>query len=188
LGVSHSTTRLLSQLLPELDAPCVLDADALNNLASDPKVLSTMKQPPVLTPHPGEMARLVSLASSQTINEDRIGAARTFATTHQIILVLKGANTVIAHPHGQIAICPTGNPGMASAGMGDVLTGMIAGLLAQGLPSWDAARTGAYLHGLAGDLAAMPIGEPGLIASDVISAIPHALLQLLFEDKENMST
>ena len=77
---------------------------------------------------------------------------------------------------------------MASAGMGDVLTGMIAGLLAQGLPSWDAARTGAYLHGLAGDLAAMAIGEPGLIASDVISAIPHALLQLLFEDKENMST
>jgi len=186
LGVSPSTTKLLSQLLPQLGAPCVLDADALNNLASHLNVLSTMKQAPVLTPHPGEMARLVPQASSKTINEDRIGVARTFATTHQIILVLKGANTVIAHPHGQIAICPTGNSGMASGGMGDVLTGMIAGLLAQGLPSWDAARTGVYLHGLAGDLAAMAMGEPGLIASDLISAIPHAFLQLLGGDKENM--
>ncbi|MDH5562507.1 MAG: NAD(P)H-hydrate dehydratase [Nitrospirota bacterium] len=186
LGVSSSTTKLLSQLLPQLHAPCVLDADALNNLASTLNVLSTMKQPPVLTPHPGEMARLVSQASSQTINEDRIGAASTFATTHRVILVLKGANTVIAHPHGQIAICPTGNPGMASAGMGDVLTGMIAGLLAQGLPSWDAARMGVYLHGLAGDLAVMATGEPGLIASDVISAIPHAFLQVALWNKENM--
>ena len=138
-----------------------------------------MKHPPVLTPHPGEMARLVQSASSQSINEDRIGIARTFATTHHVILVLKGANTVIANPHGQVAICPTGNPGMASAGMGDVLTGMIAGFLAQGLSSWDAARTGAYLHGLAGDLAAMSIGEPGLIASDVISTIPHALVKIM---------
>ena len=179
LGVSSSTTKLLSHLLPRLDAPCVLDADALNNLASCLDVLSSMKHPPVLTPHPGEMARLVQNASSQCINKDRIGIARTFATTHHVILVLKGANTVIANPHGQVAICSTGNPGMASAGMGDVLTGMIAGFLAQGLSSWDAARTGAYLHGLAGDLAAKSIGEPGLIASDVISTIPHALVKIM---------
>lgn len=186
LGVSSSTTKLLSHLLPQLDVPCVLDADALNNLVSHLDSFSGMKQTPVLTPHPGEMARLLPHASSKTINDDRIGVARTFATTHRVILVLKGANTVIANTHGQIAICPIGNPGMASAGMGDVLTGMIAGLLAQGLPPWDAARTGVYLHALAGDLAAMTIGEPGLIASDVISAIPHALLQVMFGDKESM--
>jgi NAD(P)H-hydrate epimerase len=179
LGVSSSTTKLLSQLLPQLNVPCVLDADALNNIASSLDVLSSMKHPPVLTPHPGEMARLVPSASSQSINEDRIGVAITFATTHQVILVLKGANTVIANPYGQVAICPTGNPGMASAGMGDVLTGMIAGFLAQGLTAWDAARAGVHIHGLAGDIAAITIGEPGLIASDVISTIPRALVQTL---------
>ena len=165
--------------LPHLEIPCALDADALNNLASHLDVFSRMKQPPILTPHPGEMARLLATTSSKSINEDRTGIARKFATTHRVILVLKGANTVIANPQGQIAICPTGNPGMASAGMGDVLTGMIAGLLAQGLTAWDAARAGVYVHGLAGDLAAMAVGEPGLIASDVISAIPRALTQTI---------
>jgi NAD(P)H-hydrate epimerase len=180
LGISSSTTELLSHLLPQLDVPCVLDADALNNLASHLNVFSSMKQLPVLTPHPGEMARLLSNTSSKSINEDRIGIARTFATKHHVILVLKGANTVIADPHGQVAICPTGNPGMASAGMGDVLTGVITGFLAQGLKAWDAARAGVYVHGLAGDLAALAImGEPGLIASDVISAIPRALTQTI---------
>jgi NAD(P)H-hydrate epimerase len=179
LGVSSSITKLLSQLLPQLEAPCVLDADALNNLASYLDIFSRMKQPPILTPHPGEMARLLATTSSKSINEDRIGIARTFATTHRIILVLKGANTVISNPHGQIAICPTGNPGMASAGMGDVLTGVITGFLAQGLTAWNAARAGVYVHGLAGDLAARAMGEPGLIASDVISAIPRALTQTI---------
>jgi NAD(P)H-hydrate epimerase len=121
------------------------------------------------------MARLLAPSSSKQVNEDRIGVSRQFAMQHRVILVLKGARTVIAEPRGQVAICPTGNPGMASAGMGDVLTGMIAGLLAQGLSAWDAARAGVYLHGLAGDLAAATIGEPGLIAGDVITAIPHAL-------------
>ena len=181
LGVSSSTAELLFHLLPQLDVPCVLDADALNNLASHLDVFLRMKQPPVLTPHPGEMARLLQNTSSKSINEDRIGVARTFATKHHVILVLKGANTVIADPHGQIAICPTGNPGMASAGIGDVLTGMIAGFLAQGLTAWDAARVGVYIHGLAGDLAAITIGEPGLIASDVILAIPRALIQTVSE-------
>jgi len=180
LGVSSATTELLSHLLPQFDIPCVLDADALNNLSSCLDVFSHMKQSPILTPHPGEMARLLQNPSSKkSINKDRIGVARTFATTYQVILVLKGANTVIANPHGQVAICPTGNPGMASAGMGDVLTGMITGFLAQGLTAWDAARAGVYVHGLAGDLAAKTIGEPGLIASDVIAAIPRALIQTI---------
>ena len=179
LGVSSSTTKLLSQLLPHLEVPCVLDADALNNLASHLDVFSRMKQAPILTPHPGEMARLLATTSSKSINEDRIGIARKFAATHKVILVLKGANTVIANPQGQIAICPTGNPGMASAGMGDVLTGVITGFLAQGMTAWNAARAGVYVHGLAGDLAALAVGEPGLIASDVISAIPQALTQTI---------
>jgi len=179
LGVSSSITELLSQLLPQLDVPCVFDADALNNLASHLDIFSGMKQPPILTPHPGEMARLLGTTSSKLINEDRMGIARTFATKHHVILVLKGANTLIANPDGQIAICPTGNPGMASAGMGDVLTGVITGFLAQGLTAWNAARAGVYVHGLAGDLAALAMGEPGLIASDVISAIPRALTQTI---------
>ena len=178
-GISSSTTELLSDLLPQLEAPCVLDADALNSLRSHLHIFSNMKQPPVLTPHPGEMARLLPGTSSKSINNDRIGVARTFAAKHQVILVLKGANTVIANPQGHVAICPTGNPGMASAGMGDVLTGMITGLLAQGLTAWDAAQAGVYLHGLAGDFAAMTMGEPGLIASDLISAIPQALTKTL---------
>jgi NAD(P)H-hydrate epimerase len=179
LGISSSTTELLSHLLPQLDVPCVLDADALNNLASHLDIFSQIKLPPILTPHPGEMARLLPNTSSKSINEDRIGIARTFATKHHVILVLKGANTVIADPHGQVAICPTGNPGMASAGMGDVLTGMITGFLAQGLTAWNAARAGVYVHGLAGDFAALTMGEPGLIASDLISAIPRALTQTI---------
>ena len=178
-GISSSTTELLTNLLPQLEAPCVLDADALNNLKSHLHIFSNMKQPPILTPHPGEMARLLPGTSSKSINDDRIGVARTFAAKHQVILVLKGANTVIANPEGKIAICPTGNPGMASAGMGDVLTGMITGLLAQGSTAWDAAQAGVYIHGLAGDLAAMTMGEQGLIASDLISAIPQALIKTL---------
>lgn len=179
LGVSPETTELLCHLLPQLDAPCVLDADALNGLVQHSQVFSSMKRPPILTPHPGEMARLLEASSSKQVNEDRIGVSRQFARHYRVILVLKGARTVIAEPHGQVAICPTGNPGMASAGMGDVLTGMIAGFLAQGLSAWDAARTGVYLHGLAGDLAAATIGKPGLIAGDVITAIPHALTHTL---------
>ncbi len=175
LGVSPETTELLRHLLPQLEAPCVLDADALNGLAHHCQIFSSMKRPPILTPHPGEMARLLETSSSKQVNENRIGVSRQFAMQHGVILVLKGARTIIAEPQGQIAICPTGNPGMASAGMGDVLTGLIVGLLAQGLGPWDAARAGVYLHGLAGDLAAATIGEPGLIAGDVISAIPQAL-------------
>ncbi|MCA9498104.1 MAG: NAD(P)H-hydrate dehydratase [Nitrospira sp.] len=179
MGISPETTKVLCHLLPQLEAPCVLDADALNGLAQHTQIFSSMKQPPVLTPHPGEMARLLPGSSSQQVNEDRIGVSRQFAMQHQVVLVLKGARTIIADTQGQVAICSTGNPGMASAGMGDVLTGIITGLLAQGLSGWDAARVGVYLHGLAGDLAAATIGQPGLIAGDVLNAIPHALTHTL---------
>ena len=109
---------------------------------------------PIITSHPGEMARLEVGATSQSVNVDRIGTARRFSRERGVIVVLKGARTVIARPDGLLAVCPTGNPGMATAGTGDVLTGMMAGLLAQGIPAWEVACAATYLHGLAGDLAA----------------------------------
>jgi NAD(P)H-hydrate epimerase len=121
------------------------------------------------------MARLESDATPRTINENRIATASRFARERGVFVVLKGARTVIAQPDGAAAVCPTGNPGMATAGTGDVLTGMIVGLLAQGLPPWEAACAATYLHGHAGDLAAAANGQAGLIAGDVIEQIPHAL-------------
>jgi NAD(P)H-hydrate epimerase len=177
LTTHPETVELIHALLPRLDKPSVLDADALNALAGRTSLLEHCKVPPVLTPHPGEMARLVEGPSTRSINDDRIGSAVTFAQARRVMLVLKGARTVVAHPDGRAAICPTGNPGMATAGTGDVLTGMIVGLLAQGLGPWDAACAGTYLHGLAGDLAAAERGLGGLTAGDVIEQIPHALTE-----------
>lgn len=179
LTTHPETVELIHALLPRLEKPSVLDADALNALIGRTSLLDACKIPPILTPHPGEMARLVDGASTRSINEDRIGAALTFAQARHVMLVLKGARTVVAHPDGRVAICPTGNPGMATAGTGDVLTGMIVGLLAQGLSPWDAACAGTYLHGLAGDLAAAERGLAGLIAGDVIEQIPSALTETI---------
>ncbi len=122
----------------------------------------------VLTPHPGEAARLLA-SDVPSIESDRFKAARAIADRYRAVVVLKGAGTVIAHPAGPLAVCPWGNPGMASGGMGDVLTGVIAGLLAQGLNAWRAARLGVALHALAGDAAARD-GEAGIVATDLF---PH---------------
>ena len=147
-----------------LDAgkPLVLDADGLNLLAVTPRAL-----PPtcVLTPHPGEAARLLGIAGSE-IQADRFAAVRALAGKYRAVVVLKGAGSLVADAGGRVAVCPWGNPGMASGGMGDVLTGVIAGLLAQGLGTWEAACLGVGLHARAGDLAARA-GERGLLASDL---------------------
>ncbi len=177
LTTHPETVELVHALLPRLIRPCVLDADALNALAGRTARLADCKVPLVLTPHPGEMARLEEEATPQSINADRIGVATRFAQRRGVVLVLKGARTVVANPDGRAAICPTGNPGMATAGTGDALTGLIVGLLAQGLTPWDAARAGVYCHGLAGDLAAAELGAAGMTASDLISRIPRAFLQ-----------
>jgi ADP-dependent NAD(P)H-hydrate dehydratase / NAD(P)H-hydrate epimerase len=176
LTTHPETVELIHALLSRLEKPSVLDADALNALAGRTSLLDGCKVPPILTPHPGEMARLAG-ASTRSINDNRIGSAVTFAQARRAVLVLKGARTVVAHPDGRAAICPTGNPGMATAGTGDVLTGMIVGLLAQGLDPWDAACAGTYLHGLAGDLAAVRLGPAGMIAGDVLEQIPSALTE-----------
>ena len=146
--------------------PLVLDADGLNLLAREP--LGLPKQC-VLTPHPGEAARLLGVDTA-AITADRFAAVRELAQRHQSAVVLKGAGTLISSVHGEVSICPWGNPGMASGGMGDVLTGVIAGLLAQGFDAWNAARLGVALHAQAGDAAAAA-GEIGLVASDLFAPL-----------------
>jgi NAD(P)H-hydrate epimerase len=175
LSTHPETVELVRSLMKRLDRPSVLDADALNALAGHISLLRECKTPPILTPHPGEMARLEVDATSQSVNADRLGTARRFARERGVFVVLKGARTVIARPDGLLMICPTGNPGMATAGTGDVLTGMLVGLLAQGIPSWEAACVASYLHGAAGDLAAARLGSAGMIAGDLIEQIPYAL-------------
>lgn len=175
LTTHPETVELTHALVKGLDRPAVLDADALNALAGRASLLTECTVPPILTPHPGEMARLITDATAHSINADRIGTATRFARERGVFVVLKGARTVIARPDGHVALCPTGNPGMATAGTGDVLTGMMVGLLAQGLAAWDAARAATYIHGLAGDLAAEVTGHASLIAGDLIEHIPQAL-------------
>ena len=179
IGTHPETGELVKAFIPALKHPAVIDADALNLLSIHQSVLASNKVEHVLTPHPGEMARLIGNMTPPSVNEDRLGIPLEFAKANQVIVVLKGARTVIASPNGQAAICPTGNPGMATAGMGDALTGIIVGLLAQGLSAWDAARSGVFLHGLAGDHASQKFGQAGLIAGDLIECIPHAFQQTL---------
>jgi hydroxyethylthiazole kinase-like uncharacterized protein yjeF len=140
--------------------------------------LKKRSAPTVLTPHPGEMARLCG-EPVKAIQDDRIGWARRFAEEHGVHLVLKGARTVISRPDGQVFINPTGNPGMASGGMGDILTGMIAGLVTQGYPPDTSARLAAYLHGAAADRLAEQVGPVGYLASDLMARIPAEIGALI---------
>jgi len=146
--------------------PVVLDADGLNLLARDPLSLPANA---VLTPHPGEAARLLE-CDTRAVAANRFAAVREIARRHQCVTVLKGAGTLVATPHGEVAVCPWGNPGMASGGMGDVLTGVIASLLAQGLDAYRAACIGVALHARAGDIAARE-GACGLLASDLFGPL-----------------
>ncbi len=177
IGVSDATRNTLRWLLRNLEMPWVIDADGLNNLALDIDRLRSAKTPPLLTPHPGEMARLTGQTVA-TVNFDRVGVARAFANRHRCYLVLKGARSVIATPEGKIFINPSGNPGMASGGMGDALTGVLGALLAQNFNPEDALKLGVFLHGFAGDRVAREKGDIGIIASDVIAGLPSALRAL----------
>lgn len=178
LSTHPETVELVRDLARAEARPMLMDADALNALAGHVEALADCRGPRVLTPHPGEMGRLLGV-DTERVNADRIGAARGFARTHGVVLTLKGAHTVVAAPDGQVRINLTGNPGMASGGMGDALTGIISGFLAQGVAPFDAACLGVYLHGLAGDLAARELGTVGLLASDLIARTPAAIDALL---------
>jgi hydroxyethylthiazole kinase-like uncharacterized protein yjeF len=177
IGVNDGTQNSLRWLLRNLEMPWVIDADGLNTLALVVQRLRQARTPPVLTPHPGEMARLTG-KSTATVNADRLGTARSFALENHCHVVLKGARSVIATAEGKLFINPTGNPGMASGGMGDVLAGILAALLGQGFSPEDAMKLGVYLHGFVGDRAAAEKGQIGLIASDIIDGLPAGLRAL----------
>jgi ADP-dependent NAD(P)H-hydrate dehydratase / NAD(P)H-hydrate epimerase len=179
LGMSEGLCELIRSLVRSCPIPLVLDADGLNAIASDPSILLERRGPSaILTPHPGEMARLGGGTVAQ-VEDDRVGTARAFARQYQVVLVLKGARTVTAFPDGRVRINSTGHPGMASGGTGDVLTGVIGGLLAQGLAPEEAATLGVFLHGLAGDRLRIRLGEAGMLATDLLRELPAARNQLI---------
>ena len=181
LGGAAQTGALVRRLIAERRKPMVIDADGLNHLVGHTDILKSKKPAVILTPHPGEMARLTNLSTAE-IQRDRVGVARRFAVEWQAHLVLKGARTVIAHPDGRVHVNPTGNPGMASGGMGDVLTGIIAGLATQGCPPEAAARAGVYLHGAAADRMAGTMGPYGYLASDLMAALPGEIGRMTSAD------
>jgi hydroxyethylthiazole kinase-like uncharacterized protein yjeF len=180
LGPAAETGELVRGLARSSPIPMVIDADGLNHLAGATEVLKNLPVPAVLTPHPGEMARLLG-TTAPAVQRERIACARDLATALNLHVVLKGARTLIAHPDGTIYINPTGNPGMAAGGMGDVLTGALAGLIAQGLCPELAARAAVYLHGAAADHLARCIGPWGYLAGEVMKALPGQVAALLAE-------
>jgi len=198
LGTDEDAVNLVTEVLRNYKGALVIDADALNIIASRPEILSPASRR-VITPHPGEAGRLLGISSAE-VNANRADSALALAERYGAVALLKGHGTIVAAPSAGTPapydsctpstpstpvtgtpapyINPTGNPGMATAGSGDVLTGLILSLLGQGLSAADAALAGAYLHGLAGDIAAKEKGYYGLIASDIRDAIPYAILNL----------
>ena len=177
IGMSEEVRSLVHHIVQESSVPMVIDADGLNALAGYTDILKKVDAPIILTPHPGEMARLVN-TTPREIQKDRITSARHFSQQFNVHLVLKGARTVIAHPDGSVFINPTGNSGMASGGMGDVLTGMIAGFLSQGYAPESAAHLGVYLHGSGADYLAENKGPVGFLASEVMNRIPEEIRKI----------
>jgi hydroxyethylthiazole kinase-like uncharacterized protein yjeF len=178
LGQDPSTVEFVSSLILEKELPLsVLDADALNILPRIPDWCQWLTDDAILTPHPGEMARLCRMTTDE-VQSDRLGIARRFAAEWHKTIVLKGAYTVIANADGRCRISRFANPGLASAGTGDVLAGAIAGLVAQGLTPFDAASLGVYLHGKAGEAIRAELGDMGMIASDLLPAMPRAIKNL----------
>ncbi len=181
LGTEPGTQAFVRAFVSRGAGPMVVDADGLNALApaSDGKASEALRraQPTVLTPHPGEAARLLD-TTTERVQARRLDAARELAARTGAIVVLKGHRTLVAQPDGPTAVNPTGNPGMATGGTGDVLTGLIAALLARGLDAWPAATAGVYVHGMAGDVAARRRGQEALTAGDLLQAVPLALRRL----------
>jgi ADP-dependent NAD(P)H-hydrate dehydratase / NAD(P)H-hydrate epimerase len=179
-GISRQTetSELVRMLVKTSSLPMVLDADGLN--AFEGRAQELTGRPLVITPHPGEMSRLAQLSTKQ-IQENRLQVARDFATRHGIITVLKGNRTLVAQADGKVWVNPTGNPGMASGGMGDILTGLVAGMLGQTKNASMAVLAAVYLHGLAGDVACEKMGEQSLIATDLLAALPEAFRRVRAE-------
>jgi hydroxyethylthiazole kinase-like uncharacterized protein yjeF len=178
LGKHPDTIDFLKSLLGKKGLPpLVIDADGLNIISSLPNWWQKLPDNAVLTPHPGEMSRLCGLSVAE-VQSDRTGVAEKYAAKWRKAVILKGAFTVIAAPDGTCRVSPFANPGLASAGTGDVLAGVIAGLAAQGLPSYDAASLGVYLHGAAGEAVKNTLGDAGMIASDLLPALPVVIKRI----------
>lgn len=176
VGQQSETAGLMRELAKLIERPLVIDADGLNAFAGEPGLTSILKArsaATVLTPHPGEAARLLGVTSAE-INRDRVAAARRLAAASAAVVLLKGAGSVIAAADGRVAITPTGGPSLSAGGTGDVLTGMLAAFLAQGMEPWDAAALAAWVHGDAGDRLARRAGPSGLLASELADEVPHA--------------
>ena len=175
IGTGHRTVNALRLFLSHYKKPLVIDADAINILSANPELQQLIPQNSILTPHPGEFSRLVGKSGN---HEERLARLSAFSTAHKCIVVLKGAFTAISDPDGHISFNPTGNPGMATAGSGDVLTGIITSFLAQGYVPVDAARIAVFIHGLAGDIAATKFSQPAMTAADIISMLGKAFNHL----------
>lgn len=176
LGQSAELVELVRWIVTDVDVPTVMDADALNALATDTQILAGAKRPLILTPHPGECARLLGTTAA-AIQADRERCATELATHENVTVVLKGERTIVTDGT-RLYVNTTGNPGMATGGTGDVLTGVIAALVGQKLSPFDAAQLGVYVHGLAGDIARDHDGEVGMIAGDIVDALADAFYHL----------
>jgi len=186
MGTGPGAFRFLEGLLRAPGPPAVLDADGLNLVSERPELWQTRRRTVVLTPHPGEAARLLG-KSPADVQADRLGAIRELVGWYGCPVILKGAGTLVAEPGSEVFLVPKGNPGMATAGSGDVLSGVVGALLARGLTPLDACRLGAYTHALAGDLAARRAGADGLVASDISENLPQALKLLAAEPVESFA-
>ncbi|WP_302187020.1 NAD(P)H-hydrate dehydratase [uncultured Ruminococcus sp.] len=178
LSVCDDTKNLVQSVITNCEKPLVIDADALNCICNKPEILKNLKAPAIITPHPGEMARLLH-STPKTVNSSRENTAIDFAKKFGVVTVLKGAGTIIASPDGEVYINHTGNSGMATGGSGDVLSGIIGSLLAQGAAPINAAAAGVFLHGTIGDLAAEKLGKISMLPTDMIDMIPTAYLKLM---------
>jgi NAD(P)H-hydrate epimerase len=187
-GISRNpeTSELVRALVGKLRTPMVLDADGLNAFEGRTEELKGKDRTLVITPHPGEMARLAA-RSIADVQKDRLGVARKFAREHDLIVVLKGHRTLVVRPDGEAWVNLTGNPGMATGGTGDILTGMTAGMIAQNLQNPFAAVLAAvHLHGLAGDVMRERVGEHSLVATDLLRGLPEAFRRTLNAAKEKL--
>lgn len=178
LGMSDDTWRMVREIVVAVRVPLVMDADALNAVVGHLDGIRNAPSPVIMTPHPGEMARLAAVSVAE-VESDRLGIAARFAAEYGVYLVLKGAKTVVAAPNGRLAVNASGNPGMASGGMGDVLTGVVTALLAQGYEPFVACCLAVFCHGAAGDLVAEEKGEMGLVATDVQETLPYVFKMLV---------
>jgi ADP-dependent NAD(P)H-hydrate dehydratase / NAD(P)H-hydrate epimerase len=178
LGQATSTKEFVKRLVDRATTPLVVDADGLNAFTDDAeRLVGRDGRDVIITPHPGEMARLVGMSTDE-VQARRMDVARNFASSHHVYVILKGHRTLIATPDGKVFINPTGNPGMATGGTGDVLTGMIAGWLAQLLDAEAACKLAVYLHGMAGDLAEVEEGEVGMTSADLAAHLGDAVMEL----------